>query len=91
MSIPDIINGAFELVGGLFVFNHCRVLFKDKLVAGVSKLSTAVFFSWGVWNIYYYPHLDQWASFLGGLVIVAGNCVWLAMMLYYTRRPGPAT
>lgn len=85
MTLPDLINAAFESVGGLFVLNHCRVLYRDKAIAGVSKLSTAVFFAWGVWNLYYYPGLDQWLSFFGGLVIVTGNCLWLGMMLYYTR------
>ena len=88
MTLPDFINGAFEEVGGLFVLNHCRVLYRDKAIAGVSKLSTAIFFAWGVWNLYYYPSLDQWLSFFGGLVIVAGNCLWLCMMLYYARWPG---
>jgi hypothetical protein len=32
----DFINGLFEIVGGLFVLNHARVLYKDKLVAGVT-------------------------------------------------------
>jgi hypothetical protein len=85
MMLPDLINSAFEAIGGLFILNHCRVLYRDKQVKGVSKLSTAVFFVWGIWNLFYYPHLDQWASFAGGLVIVSGNCLWLGMMLHYAR------
>ncbi len=83
---PDIINGLFEFCGGLFILNHCRVLYHDKKVAGVSLLSTIFFQSWGVWNLYYYPHLDQIFSFLGGLLIVSGNTLWIAMMLYYGRK-----
>lgn len=85
MTFPDLINGLFESVGGIFVLNHCRVLARDKSVAGVSKLSTSIFFAWGIWNLYYYPSLDQWLSFYGGMVIVCGNCLWLLMMLWYTR------
>lgn len=85
MTYPDFINGAFELVGGLMVFDHCRHLYRDKVLKGVSVLATSVFFAWGVWNLYYYPHLDQWMSFVGGLVIVSGNCLWLALMFYYAR------
>ena len=87
MTLPDLVNGGFEACGGVFVLNHCRVLHRDKQVKGVSKLSTAVFFAWGMWNLYYYPSLDQWLSFAGGLVIVSANCVWLAQMLWYTA-PG---
>lgn len=84
--IPDIINGLFELLGGLFVLNHCRSVLRDKAVAGVSIISTIFFTSWGVWNLYYYPSLNQWASFVGGLFIVAANCFWIALMLKFRKR-----
>jgi len=85
MSIPDLINGAFELAGGLFVLNHCRAVMRDRAVAGVSIVSTVFFTSWGVWNLYYYPSLSQWASFVGGLFIVAANMVWIGLMLKYRK------
>ena len=85
MGWPDIVNGTFEALAGLMVLNHCRVLYRDKLVRGVSAVSTAFFFAWGLWNLFYYPHLSQWWSFVGGLVIVAANCLWLGLMVYYIR------
>ena len=90
MTLPDLINATFEAAGGLFILNHCRVLYRDKEVKGVSKLSTAVFFAWGCWNLFYYPSLDQWLSFFGGLGIVAGNFLWFCMMLYYARPAASA-
>lgn len=83
---PDLINGGFELYGGIAALGNCRAVLRDKAVAGVSIVSTAFFTSWGVWNIYYYAHLDQWASWAGGLVIVAANTLWVALMLKY-RKP----
>lgn len=83
---PDFFNGLFEALGGAFILNHCRVLYQDKLVKGVSVLSTTFFTAWGVWNLYYYPHLDQWWSFGGGLVIVAANALWISLMVYYKWR-----
>jgi hypothetical protein len=88
MSWQDLVNGAYEFGAGFAVLLHCVQLFKDKEVKGASALATSFFFSWGIWNLYYYPHLDQWASFYGGLSIVAANCAWLLMMLYYKRFPG---
>jgi hypothetical protein len=85
MLLPDLINGAFEMFGGLFVLNHCRALYKDKMVRGVSIVSTIFFLSWGLWNLYYYPHLEQWASFYGGLVIALANVLWISMMIYYSK------
>jgi hypothetical protein len=83
MNYADICNGAFEALGGLLILNHCRAVLRDKAVAGVSILSTVIFAMWGFWNLYYYPSLDQWASFAGGIVIVAANLVWISLMLKY--------
>lgn len=88
MDYMDGINGYFEALGALAIFVHCRRLWKDKHVAGVSIWATVFFASWGFWNLAYYPHLAQWASFAGGCGIVLGNCVWIAGMIYYTRKPG---
>lgn len=86
VSIPDLINGLFEASAGFFVLAHCRRVIKDKLVKGVSIIATIFFTSWGFWNLYYYPYLDQWLSFIGGLFIVSANTLWVILMLYYKRR-----
>jgi hypothetical protein len=86
MQIPDIINGTFEMCGGLFILNHCLALYKDKMVKGVSIISTIFFMSWGIWNLYFYPHLEQMWSFYGGLIIMTTNFIWICMMIYYKYR-----
>lgn len=83
---PDTINGAYEALGGLMLWRNVRQLYKDKQVRGISVLTTVFFTSWGVWNLYYYPHLDQWLSFAGGLVIVTANVAWVSQMFYYNRK-----
>lgn len=83
---PDNINGLFELTGGAFILFSCAKLFKDKKVRGVSFIHVAYFTLWGYWNIYYYPHLNQWMSFIGGLSVVLVNTMWLGMLLYYLRK-----
>lgn len=87
-SWQDLVNGAFELGGGLFVLNHCRVLFADKKVAGVSVLTTLIFTCWGIWNIYYYQQLSQFLSVLAAGVMLVANIVYVSMLMYYTRNPG---
>jgi len=79
----DFINACFEFGAGFAVLNHCRCLWRDKEVKGISILSTAFFTAWGFWNIFYYPSLGQWWSFVGGLFIVAANCVWLGLLVWY--------
>lgn len=86
MSWGDAINGSFELLGGFTLWMNVRRLYRDKMARGVTWGATAFFMSWGYWNLYYYPSLNQWWSFVGGLNIVAANTVWLVLMLYYMRR-----
>lgn len=84
----DIINAAFEVLGGAFIALSIMKLAKDKTVAGVSWAHAAFFASWGFWNLYYYPSLGQMWSFYGGLGVVLANTTWLAQLIYYTWRPG---
>ena len=84
MSLPDIVNGLFELSGGYFVGLSVVKLHREKLVRGVAWQGVTFFMSWGLWNLFYYPHLGQWVSFFGGLSIVTVNAVWLGQIAYYT-------
>ena len=83
---PDHVNGIFELGGGLLTWLSVRRLVIDKEVKGVSWWPIWFFTVWGIWNLYYYPHLDQWWSFVGGIFIVVANTVWLVLLVYYGRR-----
>lgn len=85
IQIPDLINGLFEVFGGAAVLGHCWQLLKDKQVKGVNMLSCFFFTAWGYWNLFYYPHLNQWLSFAGGILIVLGNTLWLGLIIKYKR------
>lgn len=82
----DLINSMFEVSAGFLIALNCMRLYKDKEVKGVSIGVTAVFTLWGFWNMYYYPSLCQWWSFVGGILIMAANTVWVGMAIYYARR-----
>lgn len=86
MTPQDVVTGLFNLSAGLLLFRNCRLLFKAKEVKGVSILTTAVFSVWGFWNLYYYPHLEQAISFIGCILVVIANSLWVGMAIYYTRR-----
>lgn len=83
---PDFFNGAFEFVGSIMLWRNVLQLHRDKVAKGVHWSATAFFASWGYWNLFYYPHLDQWFSFWGGVSIVLANTVWLGQMWYYIRK-----
>ena len=89
MEWQDMVNGGYEFFGAFAIMLSIIKLHKDKFVAGVSWMHTAFFMSWGWWNCYYYPYLEQWASFYGGIAIVICNTVWLCQMIYYVRNPNP--
>ena len=84
MDWADIINGVLETVGGGFITFSVIKLHQDKIVRGVSWVHVGFFAGWGYWNLFYYPHLDQWMSFAGGVFIVVTNTVWLIQLMYWT-------
>lgn len=79
----DLINGGFELVGAFFIFMNVRQILRDKTVKGVYWPATAFFAAWGLWNLFYYPSLDQWISFSAGILIFGFNLVWIWLTIYY--------
>jgi hypothetical protein len=83
--IADVVNGSFELLGGFMLWQNVRAIRRDKAVRGVRILPTAFFTLWGIWNLYFYPSLGQWASFVGGLNIVVANLIWVGLMVRYSR------
>lgn len=85
---PDQINGMFEFAGAGFICLSIRKVLFDKRVAGVSWVHVSFFAFWGLWNLFYYPHLDQWWSFAGGVALVAVNLLYVGLLFYYSRRMG---
>ena len=83
--MADLVNGCFELLGGIFIVTSCRQLRRDKQVRGVCWAHAAFFMLWGYWNLYFYPQVGAWCSFIGGIGVVSANSVWLGMMLFYAR------
>jgi hypothetical protein len=86
VAYPDLINGSFEAIGSLLVWLNIRQLYRDKVVRGVHIAPVMFWTAWGYWNIYYYPHLNQWLSFAGGISVVLANSVWVGQMLYYRKE-----
>ncbi len=81
----DAINAILEFVGGLFVLGHCRAVWRDRMVKGVSIPSTVFFLVWGIWNLYYYPSLGQWFSLAGGIFLTLANCLWVGLLFRFRK------
>ena len=82
----DLINGLFELFGGVLLWKNVAQLHKDKETKGVHWSPVMFFAAWGYWNLYYYPSLNQWLSFMAGINIVTANTIWVLQMMYYLRK-----
>lgn len=80
---PDLINGLFEGFGGLMILNHCRALYNHKYVRGVSVVSTIFFFLWGIFNVYFYKHLNQPFSWWAGIFMTCCNFLYVYLLVYY--------
>lgn len=83
---PDVINGVIELCGSLLTWMNVRQVIKDQGHAGIFVPAVAFFMTWGLWNLYYYPHLEQMSSFFGALSLVIANISWVSAMLWYGRK-----
>jgi len=83
---PDYINGLFEFCGAAFLLVNVVKMYRDKQLKGYHWLPTVFFTSWGLWNLYFYPYLEQWFSFAGGIAIVTVNAIWLGQTFYYLWR-----
>ena len=81
-------NALFEFIGGLFLWMNVITLYKDKATRGIYYPTVIFFFIWGVWNLWYYPSLDQWWSFIGGVWLATANLVWILLFMYYKRNEG---
>jgi len=83
---PDIINGSFELLASPFILFSILKLYKDKKVKGISWVHISYFTLWAFWNLYYYPFLNQWCSFIGGIAIMLTNTYYTGLLIYYTIK-----
>lgn len=86
MNIPDLLNGLFELGGSIFLWMTVWKMYRDKMLRGYYWPASVWFATWGYWNLFYYPHLDQWFSFAGGCSIVSANTVWIWQIWHYRKN-----
>ncbi len=82
----DVINGAFEIVGAFLSWMNVYRLYKERVVKGVYWSVTAFFGIWGIWNLEFYSHLNQWWSFYGCIMLALGNLVWVIMAIKWRHN-----
>lgn len=83
---PDLINGLFEGVGALFMFRSVRQILKDKQLKGFCWSTCAFFGCWSLYNLFFYPHLNQWASTTGAALMAVANSTYVFLVIYYRHQ-----
>lgn len=81
----DLINGLLEAGGAFVVGLSVRRLLKDRHYAGLDPRQIAFFQGWGIWNLYYYPSLNQPLSFIGGVALAAMNTAYLILLWRFRK------
>jgi acyl-coenzyme A synthetase/AMP-(fatty) acid ligase len=81
----DFINASFELCGGFFLLPSILSAWRAKKIVGYHWTTALFFWSWGLWNLVYYPHLGQWTSTVAGLGVTSAATVWLYLVIRYGR------
>lgn len=79
-------NGALELGGAGLTWLNVRRLWRDRRIRGVDWRIWIFFTVWGLWNMWYYPFLQQWASTAGGAVMVLANLVWISLAIKWRNQ-----
>jgi hypothetical protein len=83
---PDMMNGLFEMCGSALTWMSVYRVWIDKGYAGIYMPAVVFFWAWGAWNLFYYPHLEQWWSFAGGCSLVLANTCWFILMWRFGRK-----
>lgn len=78
-----MINGLLEFTGSFFILGHCWAMYNAKDSRAVSLLATLFFFTWGLWNVWFFPAHGLYWSFRGGLFMAAANIAWAWLIIYY--------
>ncbi len=84
--IADFINSGFNIAAGAFVMLNVRRVWRDREVRGASPWTPAFFAAWGLWNLWFYPSVSCWASFVGGLGVLFANVIYLFLMVRFSSK-----
>ena len=82
----DVTNSTFLLLGAALNWANVLRILQDKKVLGVSPWPVTLFTLWGVWDCYFFPHLDQRLSMVASALVVIPNSVWLFLYWWYSER-----
>lgn len=84
--IPDLINASFEVFASVVSTLSLIAIYKAKRIVGASPWPTVFFSAWGLWNLFYYPHLGQFLSTGAAVGMLGINVTWLYLYYVYKEK-----
>lgn len=84
--IPDLINASFEVFASVVSTLSLIAIYKAKRIVGASPWPTVFFSAWGLWNLFYYPHLGQFLSTGAAIGMLGINVTWLYLYYVYKEK-----
>ena len=86
MTTPDAINGAVEFAGSLAAWANVVTLYRDRGYAGISVGVMGFFAARSLWRGWFYLHLGQPMSVIGGCSSAFAYCLFVGLMLYFGKK-----
>ena len=86
MLSSDQINACLELAGAIFLVPTLIEAYNKKRIVGVHYITPIFFSLWGLWNIFYYPSLNQYWSASAACIMLSVNIIWLVMVFRYKEK-----
>ncbi len=87
----DALNACFEFGGAIAVWFSVVALHRAKHWAGLSPWNMIFFNAWGIWNLYFYSHLNQPLSMIAGICLQFSNLTYLYLLWRYRNGPDGRT
>ena len=89
MTTPDLINGAVEFAGSLAAWANVVTLYRDRGYAGISVGVMGFFAARSLWRGWFYLHLGQPMSVIGGCSNAFAYCLFVILMIHFGKRGKP--
>ncbi len=84
--LSDITMGLIQVISAGFLSKSVWMLYQAKIVRGVSAVTVAFWVAWGLWDLYYFPSLNQWWAFSGGVIVTLMNALYVGLIVRYNYR-----
>lgn len=85
MAGLDLINAGFEVAATAALLPSVLRTWRSKSAQSASPWTPLFFGCWALFNLIYYPSLDQWLSAYAALMVGSVNLFWATLLWRYSK------